>query len=84
MNLLPGLIAELIAAADRRDWQEVTRQCESLADFGRELKYDALVAPARELAAVAEARSNEFEIKRQLLRVIGEAGQAPKRSFLAR
>lgn len=83
MNALPGLLDELIAAADRRDWIEVTRQSESLADLGRKLKCETLVVPASELAAVAEARSSEFEIKRQLLRVIGATGLARKTQFLA-
>lgn len=83
MNSLPGWLNELIAAADRRDWQEVTRQSELLADMGRALKCDTLSKPASELAAVAEARSSEHEIKRHLLRVIGAAGIARKTSFLA-
>jgi hypothetical protein len=83
MNSLPSWLNELIAAADRRDWQEVTRQSELLADMGRALKCDALSRPASELAAVAEARSSEHEIKRHLLRVIGAAGMARKTSFLA-
>lgn len=84
MHLLPGLLTELIAAADRRDWMEVTRQSESLAELGRQLKCDALATPASELAATAEARGSEFAIKQQLLRVIGATGQARKTSFLAR
>jgi hypothetical protein len=83
MNSLPGWLNELIAAADRRDWQEVTRQSELLADMGRALKCDTLSQPASELADVAEARSSEQEIKRHLLRVIGAAGMARKTSFLA-
>lgn len=83
MNSLPGWLNELIAAADRRDWQEVTRQSELLAEMGRTLKCDTLSKPASELAAVAEARSSEHEIKKHLLRVIGAAGIARKTSFLA-
>lgn len=83
MGSLPGLLNELIAAADRRDWLEVTRQSESLAELGRQLKCDALSQPASDLAATAEARSSEFEIKRQLLRVIGATGLARKTPFLA-
>ena len=82
MNSLPGWLDQLIAAADRRDWQEVTRQSQLLAEVGRGLKFDTLSIPAQELAAVAEARSSEFEIRRSLLRVIGAAGQARKTSFL--
>jgi hypothetical protein len=82
LNSLPGLLDELIAAADRRDWIEVVRQSDSLAELGRTLKCETLAMPAAELAAVAEARSGEFEIKRHLLRVIGAAGRARKSSFL--
>ena len=83
LNSLPGWLEPLIAAADRRDWQEVTRQSQQLADLARSLKCDALANPANELAAIAEARSNEHEIKRGLLRVIGAASQARKLAFLA-
>ncbi len=83
LQSLPSLLGQLIAAADRRDWSEVVRQSESLAELGRTLKCDTLALPAEELAAVAEARSGEVEIKRHLLRVIGAAGRARKTSFLA-
>ncbi|WP_425617551.1 hypothetical protein NA78x_001231 [Anatilimnocola sp. NA78] len=83
LNSLPIMLDQLIAAADRRDWHEIVRQSESLAEMGRALKCDTLAIPAGELAAVAEARSSELEIKRHLLRVIGAAGRARKTSFLA-
>ncbi|WP_254506508.1 hypothetical protein [Anatilimnocola floriformis] len=83
LNSLPGWLEPLVAAADRRDWQEVTRQSQQLADLARSLHCDALANPANELAAVAEARNSEHEIKRSLLRVIGAAGQARKMTFLA-
>lgn len=83
LNSLPGLLDPLIAAADRRDWQDVTRQSEQIADLARSLKCAALAQPASELAAMAEARSSEHEIKRGLLRVIGAAGQVRKTGFLA-
>ncbi|QDU25346.1 hypothetical protein ETAA8_04120 [Anatilimnocola aggregata] len=83
LNSLPLLLDHLIAAADRRDWLEVVRQSESLAEMGRAMKCDTLAIPAGELAAVTEARSSELEIKRHLLRVIGAAGRARKTSFLA-
>lgn len=82
LNSLPGLLDQLIAAADRRDWTELVRQSDSLAELGRTLKCETLAMPAAELAAVAEARRNEHEIKRHLLRVIGAAGRARKTSFL--
>ena len=84
MNSLPGLLTELIAAADRRDWIEVTRQSESLAELGRQLKCETVSQPASEFAAISEARSSEFAIKRQLLRVIGATALARKISFLAK
>lgn len=83
LNSLPGMLDQLIAAADRRDWSEVVRQSETLAEIGISLKCETLAAPARELAAVAEARTSELEIKRRLLRVIGAAGRTRKTSFLA-
>ena len=83
LNALPGMLDQLIAAADRRDWSEVVRQSETLAEIGTSLKCETLAIPARELAAVAEARTSELEIKRRLLRVIGAAGRARKTSFLA-
>lgn len=83
LNSLPDWLDRLVAAADRHDWQEVTRQSESLAELGRSLKCDSLVAPASQLAAAAEARTSEFEIKRHLLRVIGAAGKAKQLPFLA-
>ena len=82
LGSLPAWLDRLIAAADRRDWQEVTRQSESLADLGRSLKSDALANPAHQLAAAAEARSSEVEIKRHLLRVIGAAAKAQQMPFL--
>lgn len=83
LNSLPGLLDHLIAAADRRDWTEVTRQSDSLAEMGRSLQCELLTIPAAELAAVAEARKSELEIKRHLIRVIGAAGRVRRSSFLA-
>jgi len=83
LHSLPVRLEPLIAAADRRDWQEVTRQSQQLADLGRALKCDQLAISANELAAVTEARSSEHQIKRCLLRVIGAAGQARKTPFLS-
>jgi hypothetical protein len=83
LNSLPGMLDQLIAAADRRDWSEVVRQSETLAEIGNSLKYETLAVPSRELAAAAEARTSELEIKRHLLRVIGAAGRTRRTSFLA-
>jgi hypothetical protein len=83
LNSLPGMLDRLIAAADRRDWSEVVRQSETLAEIGQSLKCESLALPARELATVAEARSSELEIKRHMLRLIGAAGRTRKTSFLA-
>lgn len=83
LNSLPDLLDQLIAAAVRRDWSEVTRQSDWLAALGRSLKCEALSGPAAELAAVAETRASELEIKRHLIRVIGAAGRARRASFLA-
>ena len=70
---LPGALDHLIQAADRKEWSEVSRLSQVLAKSCHEQGVP-LDAPAQEVASSA-AEQNEPQIKRSLLRLIGESGR---------
>jgi len=70
---LPGALDHLIQAADRKQWSEVSRLSQVLARSCQEQGVP-LDTSAREVANSA-AEQSEPEIKRSLLRLIGESGR---------
>jgi hypothetical protein len=70
---LPGALDHLIQAADRKQWQEVSRLGQVLAKSCQEQGVP-LDAPAQEVACSA-AEQSETQIKRSLLRLIGASGR---------
>jgi hypothetical protein len=70
---LPGALDHLIQAADRKEWSEVSRLGQVLARSCQEQGVP-LDASAQEVASSA-ADQSEPEIKRSLLRLIGESGR---------
>jgi hypothetical protein len=69
---LPGALDHLIQAADRKQWSEVSRLGQVLAKSSQEQGIP--LAAAEEVAASAEQQS-EPQLKRSLLRLIGEGGR---------
>jgi hypothetical protein len=70
---LPGALDHLIQAADRKEWQEVSRLSQVLAKSCQEQNVP-LDASAQELVSSAQEQS-ESQIKRSLLRLIGDSGR---------
>src|SRR6185436_7826424 len=70
---LPGALDHLIQAADRREWKEVSRLGQVLAKSCQEQGVP-LDAAAQEVASSAQEQS-EPQIKRSLLRLIGDSGR---------
>ncbi|MBC7854048.1 MAG: hypothetical protein IAF94_11470 [Pirellulaceae bacterium] len=70
---LPGALDHLIQAADRKQWNEVSRLSQMLAKSCQEQGVP-LDAPAKEVAGSA-AEQSEPQIKRALLRLIGASGR---------
>ncbi len=70
---LPGALDHLIQAADRKQWNEVSRLSQVLAKSCQEqgVPLDGL---AQEVAGAA-AEQSEPQIKRSLLRLIGASGR---------
>lgn len=77
---LPGALDHLIQAADRREWSEVSRLSQVLAKSCDEQGVP-LEGPALEVANSA-AQQNEPQIKRALLRLIGESGRLRRQGNL--
>ncbi|MCE9527598.1 MAG: hypothetical protein K8R36_16270 [Planctomycetales bacterium] len=70
---LPGALDHLIQAADRKEWNEVARISRVLSKSCQDQSVP-LDAPAQEVASAAEEQS-ETQIKRSLLRLIGDSGR---------
>ena len=70
---LPGAIDHLIQAADRKEWQEVSRLSQLLAKSCKDQGIP-LDASAQEVVNSAQEQS-EPQIKRSLLRLIGDSGR---------
>ena len=70
---LPGALDHLIQAADRKQWNEVSRLSQVLAKSCQEQGVP-LDAPAQEVVGSA-AEQDEPQIKRSLLRLIGASGR---------
>ncbi|MGI8979033.1 MAG: hypothetical protein ACR2FY_07390 [Pirellulaceae bacterium] len=70
---LPGALDHLIQAADRKQWNEVSRLSQVLAMSCQEQGVP-LDASAKEVAGSA-AEQDEPQIKRSLLRLIGASGR---------
>ena len=70
---LPGAIDHLIQATDRKEWQEVSRLSQLLANSCGE-RGVPLEASAQQVASSAHEQS-ESQIKRSLLRLIGDSGR---------
>ena len=78
---LPGALDHLIQAADRKEWKEVSRLSEVLAKSCQEQGVP-LDATAQELASSAKEQS-EPQIKRSLLKLIGDGGRVRRQGNLA-
>ncbi len=70
---LPGALDHLIQAADRKEWSEVSRLSQVLAKSCQEQGVP-LDASAQDVANSAVEQS-ETQIKRSLLRLIGDSGR---------
>jgi hypothetical protein len=77
---LPGALDHLIQAADRKEWSEVSRLSQVLAKSCQEQGVP-LDASALEVASSA-AEQSEPQIKRSLLRLIGESGRVRRQGGL--
>jgi hypothetical protein len=77
---LPGALDHLIQAADRREWSEVSRLSKILAKSCDEQGVP-LENSAQEVAHSA-AQQNEPQIKKSLLRLIGESGRLRRQGNL--
>ena len=69
---LPGALDHLIQAADRKQWSEVSRLSQVLAKSCQE--QGVPLSAVQDVAASAEQQS-EPQLKRSLLRLIGEGGR---------
>ena len=77
VDSLPGVIEHLVLAADRRDWQQVEKLSEKLAIQSAADGNTNLTSAAQDLASAAGTGQDELQMKRNLLKVIGQTNRPP-------
>jgi len=78
VDALMDRVDQLVAAATRRDWNELRQQSRQLANDSQDAGFRSVSAMAQKVSDEAAKPDNELGTRRSLIRLIGTAGRASR------
>ncbi len=73
---LPGRVDQILEALQSEDWPEIRRLSEYLSEASKAYGYETLHQRAQRVCDEMDGESNQTEVRRRIVRLIGACGSA--------